>query len=99
MRLEGRVAVITGAAAGLGKAAAIRLSTEGATAELIDIKDSTGVRDEIRAAGGKADSIVCDCTDEAQIAAAVSEIEARHGRVDILVNNAGILSNRKPWHT
>jgi len=99
MRLRDRVAVITGAAAGLGRAAAIRLAGEGATIEIIDLKDATPVRDEIRAKGGKAESTVCDCTDEAQIAQAVSDIAARHGRVDILVNNAGILSGRKPWHT
>jgi 3-oxoacyl-[acyl-carrier protein] reductase len=98
-RLEGRVAVVSGAAVGLGKAAAIRLAKEDAKIEILDIKDGSGTAGEIRAAGGQANSIICDCTDEAQIAAAVSEIEKRHGRIDILVNNAGILSGRKPWHT
>ena len=98
-RLDGRVAVVTGAAGGLGRAAAIRLASEGAAVETLDLKDGAGVVREIREAGGAAHAILCDCTDEAQIGRAVREIEGRHGRVDILVNNAGILSGRKPWHT
>src|ERR1022692_1125470 len=97
-RLKNRVAVVTGAAAGLGKAAALRLASEGATVEILDLNDGSAVVSEIGASGGAANSIVCDCADEAQIANAVKEIEARHGRIDILVNNAGILSGRKPWH-
>ena len=98
-RLEDRVAVVSGAAAGLGRAAALRLASEGAVVEILDLKDASAVVNEIAAAGGKAKSILCDCTDEAQIARATKEIEDRHGRVDILVNNAGILTGRKPWHT
>jgi 3-oxoacyl-[acyl-carrier protein] reductase len=98
-RLEGRVAVVSGAAAGLGKAAAARLAREGAAVEILDLKDGSEAVKEIGGAGGKARSILCDCTDEAQIAGAVKEIESRHGRVDILVNNAGILTGRKPWYT
>ena len=98
-RLAGRVAVVTGAAAGLGKAAAIRLAQEGAAVEILDLKDGSAAAEEIRAADGQAESILCDCTDEEQIAAAAKQIEERHGRVDILVNNAGILTGRKPWYS
>ena len=98
-RLEGRIAVVTGAAVGLGKAAALRLAQEGAKIEILDLHDASGAVKEIQAAGGLAHSIVCDCTNEAQVDRAVKEIEARHGRIDILVNNAGILTARKPWHT
>jgi NAD(P)-dependent dehydrogenase (short-subunit alcohol dehydrogenase family) len=96
-RLAGRTALVTGGAAGLGKAAAIRLAREGAAVEILDLKDAFAVCDEIRAAGGAANSFVCDCADEEQIARAVAETEKRHDRVDILVNNAGILTARKPW--
>jgi len=98
-RLQDRVAVVTGAAGGMGRAAAIRLASEGAAVEIIDLKDASPVVKEIQAARGQANAMTADCTDEAQIAHAVKEIESRHGRVDILVNNAGILSGRKPWNT
>ena len=98
-RLQGRVAVISGAAAGLGKAAALRLAREGANLEILDIKDASQAVNEIRALGVQANSIICDCTDEAQVDRAVKEIDGRHGVVDILVNNAGILTARKPWLT
>jgi NAD(P)-dependent dehydrogenase (short-subunit alcohol dehydrogenase family) len=98
-RLAGRVAVVTGGAKGLGKAAAIRLSREGAVIEILDLQDGNEAVAEIQGAGGKAYSTICDCTNEEQIANAAAGVEKRHGRVDILVNNAGILSGRKPWHT
>jgi 3-oxoacyl-[acyl-carrier protein] reductase len=98
-RLHDRVAVVTGAATGLGKAAALRLASEGARLEILDIQSGETAVAEIRAAGGDADSTLCDCADEKQIASAAAQIAARRGRVDILVNNAGILSGRKPWHT
>ena len=97
--LKGRIAVVTGAAAGLGRAAAIRLAEEGAQLELLDLKDAAGVCEEIRAAGGRAECMICDTSDEAQIQRAVETIGGRHGKIDILVNNAGILSGRSPWHT
>jgi 3-oxoacyl-[acyl-carrier protein] reductase len=98
-RLQDRIAVVTGAAAGLGKAAAVRLASEGARIEILDIQTGDDAVAEIRTAGGDAHSTLCDCANEAQIAAAVREIATRRGRVDILVNNAGILSGRKPWHS
>ena len=97
--LDNRVAVVSGAATGIGRAIALRLGEEGAAVEILDIQDATPVGEEIRASGGKANSSICDVTNEEQIATAVSGIEQRHGKVDILVNNAGILSGRQPWHT
>jgi len=98
-RLANRVAVITGGAEGLGRAAALRLASEGALIEILDIKDAAAACEEIRKTGGTANSILCDVTNEEQIQRAMEQIEARHGHVDILVNNAGILSGRSPWHT
>ena len=97
-RLKDRIAVVSGAAAGLGRAAAVRLAAEGAKIEILDVKNASEVCEEIRASGGVAYSSICDVTDEAQIAEAVGGVGRRHGRVDILVNNAGILSGRTPWH-
>jgi len=98
-RLTNRIAVITGGAEGLGRAAAVRLASEGALVEILDIKDAAPACQEISKAGGTANAILCDTTDEEQVRRAAADIEARHGRVDILVNNAGILSGRSPWHT
>lgn len=98
-RLRDRVAVVTGAATGLGRAAAVRLAAEGATVEILDRQDATSVCEEIYAAGGAAGFEHCDTTDEGQIARAVQAISGRRSVVDILVNNAGILSGRAAWHT
>ena len=97
-RLKDCVAVVSGAAAGIGKAAAVRLAAEGAIVEILDIKDAAETVNEIRAAGRQANAEICDVTSEEQIAIAVAAIAARHSRVDILVNNAGILSGKTPWH-
>lgn len=98
MRLKGRVAVVSGAATGIGRAAAVRLGSEGAKIEVLDIKDASEVVNAIRKSGGDANFQICDVTNLEQIEEAVGVIEKRHGRVDILVNNAGILSGRTPWH-
>jgi NAD(P)-dependent dehydrogenase (short-subunit alcohol dehydrogenase family) len=97
-RLKDRIAIVSGAAGGIGRAAALRLAAEGAKIEILDIKDASEVVNEIRAAGGEANAQTCDVTNVEQVAEAVRAIEKRHERVDILVNNAGILSGRKPWH-
>jgi len=94
-RLENRVAVVSGAATGLGRAIAIRLAAEGAAIEILDRKDAS----ETCAAIADVHATLCDVTDEQQIAAAVQGIAERRGEIDILVNNAGILSGRQPWHT
>lgn len=97
-RLKDRIAVVSGAATGIGKAVALRLAAEGAIVEILDIKDASATINEIRAAGGQAHAEICDVTNEAQIAQAIAAISSRHDHVDILVNNAGILSGKTPWH-
>ena len=98
-RLENRVAVVSGAATGLGRAIAIRLAAEGAAMEILDRKDAAEVCEQIKAGGGDARATICDVTDEGQIAAAAKAVRDRRGQIEILVNNAGILSGRSPWHT
>jgi 3-oxoacyl-[acyl-carrier protein] reductase len=96
--LNGRVAVVSGGASGIGQAIAKRLAREGAILEIIDKSDAAVTCDAIAAEGGVA-VILCDVSKENEVAASVRSIEARHGKVDILVNNAGILSDRRPWLT
>ena len=97
-RLSGRIAVVSGGASGIGRAAAKRLADEGAILEIIDKQEASSTCAEIAAAGGTARYSLCDVTDENQVSASVRSIEVRHSKVDILVNNAGILTDRKPWH-
>jgi NAD(P)-dependent dehydrogenase (short-subunit alcohol dehydrogenase family) len=97
--LDGRIAVVTGAATGLGADAAIRLASGGAIVELLyRNRDAASVVEKIKSSGGSAYAQKCDVTDEAQIARCAAEIEKRHGLIDILVNNAGSLPPRTPWH-
>lgn len=95
--LDGRVAVITGARRGLGKAIALSLSSAGAKVALIDrdLEGLSGVADEMTRTGAEAQSFQADVTDEDQVSRAKAEVMARFGHVDILVNNAGVII-RKP---
>ncbi|MBR1559452.1 MAG: SDR family oxidoreductase [Clostridia bacterium] len=98
MLLENKIAVVTGAGTGIGKAAAMKLAGEGATACLLGRTAGTleAVKDAIEASGGKASAYVCDVTDETQVRATVGAILCDHGRIDILVNNAG-MSREQPF--
>ena len=97
-RLSGRIALVTGAAVGMGAAAARRLAADGARVWLLDRQPCELTLADIRRLGGSAEVLQADITDEAALARAAQAIEADTGRLDILVNNAGILSGRKPWH-
>ena len=91
-RVEGKVALITGGASGIGRGCAERLAEEGAVAVVTDLQDDMGAEAvaAIEKAGGKAWYLHHDVTREAEWESVIAEIKARHGRLDILVNNAGI---------
>jgi 3-oxoacyl-[acyl-carrier protein] reductase len=92
MRLQNKVAIVTGAAQGLGKAIALRMSQEGAKVAVVDVNYELcqGVKTEIESAGGKAIAIKCDVSNRDDVAYMVSETASIFGTIDILVNNAGI---------
>jgi len=94
VKLQDRVALVTGSARGLGKASALALAREGATIIINDLPRNEAVAeataDEFRHGDLSAEVALADVSDEAQVDALIAGIIARHGRLDILVNNAGI---------
>ena len=97
MRLEGKTAIITGAASGFGKETALRFAEEGASIAVVDlnIDGAREVAAEINAAGGRAIAIQTNVTEEAAIHDMVEQVKAEFGVIDILINNAG-MSRSKP---
>ncbi len=92
--LQGKVAVVTGAAQGIGAATARLVAERGATAVLADI-DLAGAERTAAAIGGAASGIACDVRDETAVAHAVADIVGRHGRIDILFNNAALQNEQQ----
>ncbi len=92
MSLSGRVAFVTGASQGIGRACALKLAAEGATVAVAarNQEKLNELVSEINAAGGKAAAFALDVTDEEQVKSAIKTAIAQLGKVDILVNNAGI---------
>ena len=95
--LENKVAVITGASRGLGKAMSIALAAQGASIALVgrDTAALNSVAEEIRSGGGTAEIYTTDVTDEASVAALEAAVVARFGKVQILINNAGMNLRKK----
>lgn len=108
LSLDGRVAMITGAARGMGREHALLMAERGADIIVNDLNADAAeeTAEECRALGRKTTAMACDNTDIERFVALIGEHEAEHGRVDILVNNAGIQGNKlsieeideKIWH-
>jgi 3-hydroxybutyrate dehydrogenase len=92
MKLNGKAAIVTGAASGLGKAIAVRFAQEGASVAIADLNKQAAdaAAAEIAAAGGQAIGVAMDVTSEEDVNAGVAATVAAFGGVDILVSNAGI---------
>ncbi len=87
--LGDQIAIVTGAARGIGQAAAQRLALDGAHVALLD-RDGAAAEEAARAIGGSARAFEVDITEEDSVRSGVAEVLREHGRIDVLVNNAGI---------
>jgi NAD(P)-dependent dehydrogenase (short-subunit alcohol dehydrogenase family) len=98
-RLQGKVAIVTGAAQGIGAEYARALSAEGAAVIVADVLDANPVALAINENGGQALAVNCDVTDPVSVKAMVAATLERFGRLDILVNNAALFGtvSRKPF--
>ncbi|HOY45316.1 MAG TPA: 2-dehydro-3-deoxy-D-gluconate 5-dehydrogenase KduD [bacterium] len=94
-RLDGKVAVVTGAARGLGQGMALGLAEAGADIVLVDLLDLTDSRSRVEALGRRCTAVTADLSHEESMARIVSAAQSSMGSIDILVNNAGII-RRQP---
>lgn len=99
-RLKGKVAVVTGAALGLGRAIALRMAQEGASVAVTDLlaREIGDFADELNAQGMQACSWPLDVSKEGEVRGVLDEAARRFGRIDVLVNNAGVAGANKPTH-
>ena len=91
-RLENRIAIVTGAGQGIGRAIALGMAREGAALVIADLDEANAgaVKREIERVGGKASALYTDISNEESVRGMIDHTLNEHGRVDILVNNAGI---------
>ena len=95
MRLENKIAIITGAARGIGQAIAELFAREGAVVIILDLlPEGEEVAAKIKASGGKAEFHTVSVTDKGAIDALFKKVHSAYGRIDILINNAGITRDR-----
>ncbi len=101
-RLEGKVALVTGASRGIGRAIAIRFAEEGAKV-VVNYRarsaEADAVVDAIRRAGGEAFAVAADVSSSADVGRLVAEAMDRHGRIDVLVNDAGVMVTKGLFET
>jgi 3-oxoacyl-[acyl-carrier protein] reductase len=88
-QLDGKVAIITGGARGIGRAYSLGFAREGARVAVADLSDGSDVVTEIESAGGQALAVTVDVSDEASAERMAAAAIERFGRIDVLVNNAG----------
>lgn len=93
MRFDNKVAIVTGAQTGIGRAIALKLAAEGAAVVLADVNDAEAVAEEIQAGGARALALRTDVSDEASVTRMVEQTVQAFGRVDVLVNNAAIAAS------
>lgn len=93
MRLKGKVALVTGAARGIGRGIARRFAEEGACVGILDLDETAcqTVADEARSKGGEAIALAADISQPAQVNPALAKLRERFGAIDVLVNNAAVM--------